>query len=334
MDGSLDIVLAGDTMLGRGVNNVVRSKGPEYPLRSLRPVLRAADLFFLNLECAISPHDRRFSGAKKAFYFRADPIAIEVLTSAGVDLVTLANNHALDADHDGLRDTLTILDEHGIRCVGAGLDLDRAWRPAVIEFEGISIGVLAFCDHQRDFAAGADRPGIACLDVGDDAACRAFADRVADLRERVDHVFVSAHWQPNWAPCIGAAYRKLAKRLTEHGASVLWGHSPHHFQGVEWFGNGVVLYSTGDFVDDYAVDAAYRNDRQLLFRVRVDRVGVSSVAALPLELDYACTRPAGRATRRWIVERFAHACDETGSIISSRGEWIDIAPRPRDREEP
>ena len=97
------LLFGGDTMLGRKVNEVIHREGPAYPLAALASVTRAADLFLVNLECAITARDLRYSGPEKAFYFRADPVAAETLRLAGIDLVSLANNHALDADYDGLR---------------------------------------------------------------------------------------------------------------------------------------------------------------------------------------------------------------------------------------
>lgn len=325
-DTMVRLLLGGDTMLGRKVNEAIAIRGTSYPFESLVERTRAADLFFVNLECAITPHDTRYAGPEKAFYFRADPHAIEVLQHVGADLVSLANNHALDAGDQGLADTLDALDEAGIAHAGAGSTLAAASRPAIVEHGDVRIGVLAYCDHQADFAAGPDAPGIRYVDVDAPETGEMLAEEVAALRPDVDCLVVALHWQPNWAPYIEPAYRTLAGRLVAAGADVVWGHSPHHFQGVEWIGDSVVLYSTGDLVDDYAVDPTYRNDRQLLFEVTLTAERVERVRAFPLVLDVARTMPAGAEAREWITRRFAQFCRQVDSRIEEDEPWITVLP--------
>lgn len=323
---STRLLLGGDAMLGRGVDAAIARHGVDWPLAALRSHLAGADLVAVNLECAITAADTWYQGPPKAFYFRARPAAAELLRHAGVGLCTLANNHALDAGPAGLLDTLDILRAHGIACVGAGADAESAWAPAVLEIAGQRLGVLAGCDHQADFAAGPDTPGIAYLDLADPAQVDKLLGRVRRLAAAVDHAIVALHWQPNWVPTVDARYRTLARRLVEAGARLVWGHSPHHFLGVQWFGPAAVLYSTGGLIDDYAVDAQFRNDRQLLFEIGLAPDRVQRVRALPLRLDVARTAPADGADRAWIVRRFAAQCAEHGSRVDDDGQWLCVRP--------
>lgn len=322
----LRLLLGGDAMLGRGVDDAIARHGVNRPLAALRAHLAGADLFAVNLECAITAADTWYRGPPKAFYFRARPAAAELLRRAGVGLCTLANNHALDAGAEGLLDTVDILRAHGIASVGAGADAEAAWAPAVLDITGQRLGVLACCDHQADFAAGPDNPGIAYLDPADPAQVQALLRRVRYLAAAVDHAIVALHWQPNWVPRVTADYRLLAQRLVEAGARLVWGHSPHHFLGVEWFGTAAVLYSTGGLIDNYAVDAEFRNDRQLLFEISLLPGQVQRVRALPLRLDTARTVPASGADRAWIVSRFAAQCAEHGSRLQDDDRWISVMP--------
>ncbi len=326
------ILFAGDAMLGRGVNQVMRKLGTAYPLDPLVEITRRADLFFVNLECAISAQDRRYSGPPKAFYFRADPPAVEALLHAGVDLVSLANNHALDADSQGLLDTLAILRAHGIAAVGAGKNRADAGQPAFIEIQGHvpgrgqRLGILAYCDHQDDFAAQPGRPGIHFVDLSNPTAVRIVLSEVAALASKVDHVIVAFHWMRNWVDAIPPAYRTLGRNLVDAGARVVWGHSPHHFLGVEWMGSSVILYSTGGLVDDYALEPEFRNDRELLFQVSLSGQGVEQVLAYPIELGFARTTPAGAEARAWITRRFSAMCAAVGSRTETRDGWIQVLP--------
>ncbi len=323
---NLHLLFGGDTMLGRRVNEAIRREGFTYPLEAVVATTRAADLFLVNLECAITPRTIQYSGPEKVFYFRADPVAAEVLAYAGVDLVSLANNHALDADYDGLRDTLKILDEKGILYVGAGATSEAAARPAFLEAKGMRLGVLAYCDHQHDFTAGIDRPGIRYADLSDPNTPGRLAREVEALAARVDHVIVAFHWQPNWVRRVSPFYRFLARQLVEAGARIVWGHSPHHFQGVEWIDGSVVLYATGGLVDDYRLVPEFRNDRQLLFQVDVSREGIEQVRAYPLELALGRTRTACTEARQWIADRFGQMCGDLGSRVEQHREWLDVLP--------
>lgn len=324
--GRLRLLLGGDTMLGRGVDEAIARHGVDRPLAGLREFLAGADLFAVNLECAITAADTWYQGPAKAFYFRARPPAAELLRRAGVGLCTLANNHALDAGPEGLLDTLRLLRAQGIASAGAGPDADAAWAPARLEVAGQRLGVLACCDHQADFAAGPHTPGIAYLDLTDPAQVDALLARVRRLAAAVDHAIVSLHWQPNWVPRVTADYQSLAQRLVEAGARLVWGHSPHHFLGVQWAGSSVVLYSTGGLIDDYAIDAEFRNDRQLLFEVTLAPGRVQQVRALPLTLGLARTAPAEGAAWRWIADRFAAQCREHGSALDAANRWLVVHP--------
>jgi poly-gamma-glutamate capsule biosynthesis protein CapA/YwtB (metallophosphatase superfamily) len=323
---SVQLLFGGDVMLGRGVNDMIARTSPTYPLESLFSITRAADLFLVNLECAISHRDIPYSGSPKVFYFRADPIAAEVLTSAGVGLVSLANNHALDADYSGLRDTLRILDEKRISHAGAGENIEAATRAALLEVKGLRLGVIACSNHQQDFVADVGRPGIRYVDLSDSKAVNGLIRDIEILTPQVDHVIVSFHWMSNWVPHIPSSYRNLARQMVKAGARIIWGHSPHHFQGVEWIDSSVVLYSTGDLIDDYATDPHFRNDRQLLFLVRMSQKGVEAVNAYPIELEFAHTHAADSMVQPWIMHRFDQMCHEVGSRVEQQGEWLKVMP--------
>lgn len=323
----LRLLLGGDVMLGRLVTRVLASEGPGYPFAALSAITSATDLFFVNLECALSAGHRQFSGAAKAFYFRAEPDAVRVLELAGVDLVSLANNHVLDADVSGLADTLEVLARHGIASVGAGMDLAAASAVREVTCRGSRVGVLAVCDHQSDFAAAGDRPGIHHVDLEDRESRRSLVERVRTEASRFDHLVVSLHWLPNWVPAIPHSYRELADDLVGAGARVLWGHSPHHILGTQWWPRGVALYSTGDLIDDYALDPHFRNDRQLLYLLELGAGTVERVTAIPVTLDVGRAEPADDEAVEWIERWLRAACGPLGSsIVAIAGGGFEIFP--------
>src|SRR5215203_3187441 len=135
----ITVALVGDVMLGRGVNETLRSIRPEEPWGDVLPALSSADLRIANLECAITGHDRPWTRTPKVFHFRADPRAVEVLRAARIDACSLANNHTLDFEEQGLLDTLRHLEAAGIRYAGAGHNREvvsktRLGTPEVLAF--------------------------------------------------------------------------------------------------------------------------------------------------------------------------------------------------------
>lgn len=315
--GSLQLLLGGDVMLARAAGAAIAEHGPDHSLGALAGVTANADLFLVNLECALTARSEHHSGPPKAYYFLADPAAGDVLTAGNVDFVSLANNHSLDAGDAGLADTLAELQKRGIAYAGAGADLDAASELRVLQCEGVQVGVLSLCDHQEDFAASDRRAGIHYLDLRDSGVRRHLIDRVRAEASRLDHLIVSLHWLPNWVASVPVSYRALADELIGAGARVLWGHSPHHILGTEWWPTGVTLYSTGDLVDDYAVNPTFRNDCQCLYVLDLVPGAVERVRAYPLTLGIGRALPADEQARRWIEARLRAACQPLGSVVAA-----------------
>ena len=298
----LTLALAGDTMLGRGVADVIRTSGTaELFAPELAEITRDADLFVLNLECCISDRGERWPDPDKAFFFRAPSRAVEALQVLGVDCVTLANNHALDFGRQALVDTLDCLSEAGITAVGAGRNERGARASGVLEACGIRVGVLGLTDHPADFAAGPATPGVAYADLR--AGIPTWVTAAVSTC-RADVVVVTPHWGPNMVAHPVSHVRRSASALVEAGATLVAGSSAHIFQGV----TPPVLWDLGDFIDDYAIDPVLRNNLGLLWLVTFDGVRPVRLEAVPLGLDFAHTRLADESEAEWIADRFRKAC--------------------------
>jgi poly-gamma-glutamate capsule biosynthesis protein CapA/YwtB (metallophosphatase superfamily) len=303
---TLTLALAGDTMLGRGVaQHLAEGRGPVVA-PEVAEVAGEADLFVLNLECCISDRGRRWPDPAKPFFFRAPPVAAEMLAGLGVDCVTLANNHALDYGVEALLDTLDHLSSAGVTWVGAGPDRESARRPAVLRRGAERLTVIGVSDHPAAFAAGPDGPGIAFADLAGAAVPEWLLRAVGDSK---GPVMVTPHWGPNMTAEPIRAVRAAADAVVGAGAALVAGHSAHVFHGVR----GPVLYDLGDFVDDYAVDRRLRNDLGLLFLATLDAGRLRSVEAVALKLDYCHTRLAAGDDAAWIHRRFRDACAALGS---------------------
>ena len=300
-------------MLGRGVARVLASDPQaELVAREVAEAAQDADVFVLNLECCISERGAPWPDPRKPFFFRAPPTAAEVLARLGVDCVTLANNHALDFGSDALLDTFEHLRAAGIAWVGAGAGLEEAQAPAVLEREGLRLGVLGLTDHPQQYAATVESPGVAYADLRGGLPSWV---RIALQTLEADAVLVSPHWGPNMFGEPLPRIRRAGAELQHAGATLVAGHSAHVFQGVE---RGV-LYDLGDFLDDYATDQVLRNDLGLLFLVTLEERAPRRLEVLPLKLEYCHTRVADGDDAAWIRRRFRDACVRLGSEVHEEG---------------
>jgi poly-gamma-glutamate synthesis protein (capsule biosynthesis protein) len=314
------LALAGDTMLGRLVAERLEADPTEALFAAdLTAIIREADGFVLNLECAISDRGTRWPDPNKPFFFRAPPVAVDVLAGLGVDCVTLANNHALDYGVDALLDTVELLGDAGIGVVGAGADEAAARRPYLFEAGGERVGVVGVTDHPATFAAGPAHPGVAYADLRVETP-RWLLDTVGALGSRAEAVLVTPHWGPNMVEAPLPHVRRAATELRDAGATLVAGHSAHVFHGA----GDRVLYDLGDFIDDYAVDPELRNDLGLLFIVTFASGSATRVEAVPLALDCCSTRLAAPEERDWIVRRFSQACAALGTPITVLDDRIVV----------
>jgi poly-gamma-glutamate synthesis protein (capsule biosynthesis protein) len=305
------LALAGDAMLGRKVAEAMVAGGPDALFGDeVVAITQAADLFVLNLECCISERGAPWPDPHKPFFYRAPPTATKVLTRLGVDCVTLANNHALDFGPQALLDTFDHLRAAGIAWVGAGRWRDQSRAPAILEADGLRLGVLGCSDHPPDFAAGPTSPGIAYVDMR--RGLEWLPDAIAALD--VDAVLVTPHWGPNMTAEPLSYVRRAAAALRDAGATLIAGHSAHVFHSVQ----PGILYDLGDFIDDYAVNPALRNDLGLLFLIKLDERGPLRLEAVPLKLEYCHTRLADGEEAAWIRHRFRLACAMLGTEVSEQ----------------
>lgn len=227
----------GDIMLDRSVGKRIRANGPESILAKVRDQLRAPYLTFANLECPLSrtgPHD------PANCCFRADPATVKVLVDGGIDVVSLANNHSLNAGREGVLNTLDCLDENNIAYVGANRERERSWEPVIFHVSGLKVGFLAYTDLSFEH-------GSYCK-IDEDP--EAVMEQVRRTDKRCDILFVSVHWGEEYHAGRSDRQRKTALALIDAGADCILGHHPHTLQGIGAYKNRPILYSMGNFVFD------------------------------------------------------------------------------------
>jgi hypothetical protein len=200
---------------------------------------RQADVAMVNLEAPFTTAETPLPDKK--FNFKVEPENVQVLKNGGIDLVTLANNHAMDYQAAGLEDTIKILDQAGIRHVGAGRTIEEARRPEILDVKGQRIAYLGYYDG--DFEAAGE--GIAGTNSRQND--RVAAD-IKAIRSQVDWIVVNYHWGEELAKYPGDYQMDLAHFTIDQGADLVVGHHPHVLQGAEIYKGRPIVYSLGNFI--------------------------------------------------------------------------------------
>ena len=248
------VAVVGDVMLGRRVGRALAATDDfAAALAPTRRRLAAADLTAGNLESTLSMAGAPRQGGDS---FAADPRVLAGLRRAGFDVLSLANNHTGDFGQAALIDTVQRVTATRIAAVGAGRNLDRARRPAVVERNGVTFGFLAFNAIGETPAAGRDRPGAAQIRMpprtgplnGTDL--RAMQAAVRRLDAAVDVVIVLPHWGDQYTNQPVPAQRRVARALIDAGADLIVGGHPHWVQGVELYRDRLIAHSLGNYVFD------------------------------------------------------------------------------------
>ena len=237
---------AGDIMLDRGVeSSVLKNFGGDSSAlfeKINARFLKNADLSFANLEGTISDQG---TDMKSLYSFRMDPGAAPALASAGLDVLSLANNHIGDWGRSAYIDTLARLKENEIHYAGGGINEVEAETPVIIEKNSTKIGFLAFSDVGPAWMeAKGETAGILL------ASDPRFDEIIQNAARQVDFLIVSFHWGDEYKDKHNIRQEYLAHRAVDNGAKIIIGHHPHVAQDTEVYKDAFIAYSLGNFIFD------------------------------------------------------------------------------------
>ena len=241
----VSISIVGDILMDGSVRAQIDKNGIEYPWEMVKEYFQNDDITIGNLETSITTRGTKWED--KQFNFRSDPKNLKAMKEAGIDVLTLANNHTLDFGYEGLLDTLNHLDKNDIKRVGAGKNKKEAMEGIIIEKDGLKVGVLSFSRVVPDvkWYATDKRAGL----VGAyDPHINEVITRIKDIKKETDIVILSIHWGIELSNTPRKQEIDLAKKLIDAGADVIMGHHPHVLQGVETYKGKPIFYSLGNFV--------------------------------------------------------------------------------------
>jgi poly-gamma-glutamate synthesis protein (capsule biosynthesis protein) len=282
-DPFVHLVAVGDIMLDRSLGDVILRGNVGYPFELVIEELTAADLTVGNLESSLGDIGEP---ANKSYTFQAPPEAAKSLENAGFDLLSLANNHALDYGQDALIQGINLLQREGIDVVGAGADLVKASSPVFFESKGVKVAFLAYVDvpvegsgfDTRIWTAEPSSPGLNWTDPAN------ITHDVADAKDNSDIVIVLLHSGYEYVEQPSPEQSAAAKVAIDAGADLIVGHHAHVLQGLEFYKDGVIVYGLGNFAFDIDSDP-----NTGILNVWLDKDGVRQIDLVP-----AVIQPGGQ----------------------------------------
>lgn len=271
------IVAVGDILLDRGVTKQIEKHGYGYPFHSVGKMMRKADIAFGNLECPLSAHGHKID---KLFCFKANPKTADCLTTAGIDIVSLANNHTLDCGKSGLTETMETLKHHNIEWCGAGSNAAETYCPKIITRHGLKVAFVGFCQFKPEAVTlTKNNPSIAMATEGN------IRTLVTAARKQADIVVASFHWGIEFRRHPTDEQIHIAHLAVDCGADIVLGHHPHVLQDITTIKHGkrtaLIAYSLGNFVFDQHLE--FNKDRETtgILKIVVTRNGVKAFRLMP-----------------------------------------------------
>lgn len=254
---------------------------PRRLLAASKATLRRADITYGNLETPLSSRGSKWPN--KSFNFRGPLSAAPALRSAGFDVLSGANNHALDYGRTAFNDTRRVVKKNGMAYVGGGANIRDAWAPRIITVKGKKVAFIAYSEiTPTGFAATAKHSGTAYLKRMSQAT-----SAVRAAAKQADYVVVAPHWgiEKKYDP----SKRQVneAHALIRAGADVVLGSHPHRIQGVEYYRNGVIAYSLGNYVFSGGSSASHDT---MILKVTLAGGKVKSASTRPVRIVNAAPK--------------------------------------------
>ncbi|MGB9979593.1 CapA family protein [Methanobacterium sp.] len=244
---SVNIVITGDVMLGRGVGSAISSKPNIFG--DLRLIFKQSDLVIANLESPFTYSNKNF---KKTVPLKANPAYAYILKDNNIDVAALANNHIMDYGPQGLTDTLATLDKYNITHIGAGKNLQDALQPAYFNINGKRVAIINFMDLTTFQGFGKlELPPATDNSSGfAPAEWNIVKNSIDTAKSQADIVIVFFHYGNEYSLTPNKYQTELSRKCIDEGADIVVGSHPHVPQGIENYKGKIIFYSLGNCVFD------------------------------------------------------------------------------------
>ena len=297
------MLAVGDIMLSRSVAAQIDKAGnPLLPFQKLADILSTTDFNFGNLESPFSGQPEY--GSTGSFVFNTPPQNIQGLQEYNFKVLNLANNHALDMGARGLSYTRAYLSERGILSIGTGENQAEAWKPAVVEYNGVRVGFIGASYASLNDNGKTKNDYVARIED-----TTHLTEAIAAAKAQADFVVVTIHAGTEYVRKPNAAQVTFAHTAIEAGADIVIGSHPHWVQQAEQYKGKYIFYSLGNFIFDQMWSQETREG--LALRLTVTKTTANSdthvvlarLELLPVKIeDYSTPRLATATEAARIVE--------------------------------
>lgn len=308
---------AGDMIFSGKVEQRLMKEGYSYPFEHLGNLFLKDDLTIANLETPVTTGG--IGALNKQFVFKASPDALVAIEQAGIDAVSLANNHILDQGVSGLLDTLQYLDNSSVEYAGAGKNAEEAYAPKYFIRKGVKI---AFVSATRvapvaSWFAGMDTPGVA--EAYDPAQS---ISSVAEARKNADIVIVMAHWGKERATVLEDHQTMLAHSYIDAGADLVIGGHPHVLQGLEQYKGKWIAYSTGNFI--FTKSTTEATWKTAVFEATCTKTGKCEMKLIPFHAEIGQPVPMSAADGEKLMQEVQNI--SVGNVTISKEGKVKSGP--------
>jgi len=311
----IQLAFVGDILQGEYIDGYLQQEGYSYPFEEALFHLTSADITAGNLEMPITTRD---NPADKTYVFKGKPEALSGLVDAGIDIVSLANNHTLDHGIDGMLDTRKYLDEYGIAHVGAGNNAEEAYAPVILEANGIKVAYVGTSRvlPETSWKATPYQAGLA-----ESYAPEQTLQAIEKAEEEAHITVVLVHWGIERADSPDSTQLDLAKKYIDAGADLVIGSHPHVLQGFEQYNGKWIAYSLGNFV--FAAHPKARQAETGVFTATCNAQAECEVQFAPMKVVNAQPTPVEGDVSKQILEFLEVVSrgvkiDERGNLSSKR----------------
>ena len=337
----VEMNFVGDIMLARGYEypgGIIPTLGVETIFEPTLSILgESADITVANLECPLTTHDEHHPA--KPIYFKGSPDNVAGLVYAGIDIVSLANNHGMDYMLEGLQETQFVLTENNIRYSGAGANSYEAYLPTFYQESGLNIAFLASSDrtgqynnYQPYLNAGYNKPGFAYMTP------YYIQQQISVVEDIADLIVVEMHGGSEYSTDPGSNYDNLTvsedtmeeedyspfsdiphmwdieirHHAIDSGADLVVVHHPHIIHGLEVYNGKLIAHSLGNFVFDLSYPETFPS---MILNAKINETGFYEYSITPVYIDDYIPLPAVGELGIYILDYLAIRSKELNTTL-------------------
>ncbi|OME86718.1 capsule biosynthesis protein [Paenibacillus sp. FSL A5-0031] len=239
----VSLSFVGDLLVADYVSAITAREGYEYLYQPAMLYLSEPDLTAGNLEFPVTKRGTPVTGTP--YVFKGSPDVLPSIRNAGFDVLSLANNHALDQGVEGMLDTMKYLDEAGLSHMGAGNNDTEAFTPVIKEVRGIKVAYIGLSRVVPFSSWKADKNVAGLAETYD---TRRATEAIAKAKKEADIVVVMVHWGKERVDQPEPYQKDFGKQYIDAGADLVIGSHPHVLQGFEMYKGKWIAYSLGNFI--------------------------------------------------------------------------------------